>query len=302
MSGSEAGESAGPAAPDRRFVIITGLSGSGKSLVQRCFEDMGYFCVDNLPIELIPKFQEMQERGGAALGRVALTVDVREREFLSAFPAVHHELRERDPEVKLVFLEASDETLLKRFSETRRPHPLAAGRPLLEGIAQEKELLAPLRVLADVLIDTTEFTGHELRQHLFARFAEPGTERRLQVSLISFGFRHGIPKEADLVIDVRFLPNPYYVETLRPLSGRDEGVRSYLQALPDYGEFLRRLEHLLEFVLPGYEREGKSYLTIAIGCTGGRHRSVAIVERLHDWMHDRGLRVMKSHRDCDRHH
>ena len=293
--------SAGEAAPERRFVIITGLSGSGKSLVQRCFEDMGWFCVDNLPIELIPKFQELQERGGAALGRVALTVDVREREFLASFPAVHHEIKERDPGVRLVFLEASDETLVKRFSETRRPHPLAADRPLLQGIAQEKELLAPLRMLADVLIDTTEFTGHELRQHLFARFADPGTERRLQVSLLSFGFRHGIPKEADLVFDVRFLPNPYYVERLRPQSGRDAEVRAHLEAMPEHGEFLRRLEHLLEFILPGYEREGKSYLTIAIGCTGGRHRSVAIVERLNDWMQARGLRVMKSHRDCDRH-
>ena len=285
----------------QRFVIITGLSGSGKSLVHRCFEDMGYFCVDNLPIELIPKFQELQERGGAALGRVALTVDVREREFLSSFPAVYHALRERDPMVRLLFLEASDETLVKRFSETRRPHPLSGDRPLAEGIAKEKELLAPLRALADLLIDTSAFTGHQLRQHLFARFAEAGEDRRLQVSLLSFGFRHGLPKEADLVFDVRFLPNPFYVEALRPLSGRDAPVRAHLEGMAEYGEFVRRLEHLLELLLPAYEKEGKSYLTIAIGCTGGRHRSVAITENLHDWMAGRGFKVMHEHRDCDRH-
>jgi UPF0042 nucleotide-binding protein len=293
-------ESAAPIPPGR-FVIITGLSGSGKSLAHRCFEDMGYFCVDNLPIELIPKFQELQERGGGALGRVALTVDVREREFLSAFPSVYHEVRERDPAIQLMFLEASDETLVKRFSETRRPHPLSAGRTLLEGIAQEKELLAPLRGLADILIDTTAFTGHELRQHLFARYAEPGADRRLQVNLLSFGFRHGLPKEADLVFDVRFLPNPFYVEALRPQSGRDEAVRTHLEGMPEYGEFVRRLQHLLELLLPAYEKEGKSYLTIAIGCTGGRHRSVAITEKLHDWMKERGVKVARSHRDCDRH-
>lgn len=294
--------SPGQESTERRFVIVTGLSGSGKSLVQRCFEDMGWFCVDNLPIELIPKFQELQERGGKALSRVALTVDVREREFLAAFPATYHALRERDPHVQLLFLEASDETLVKRFSETRRPHPLAADRPLLHGIAAEKELLAPLRALADGLIDTSEFTGHELRQHLFARYAEEGERRRLQVSILSFGFRHGLPKEADLVFDVRFLPNPFYVEHLRPQSGRDPAVVSHLEGMAEYGDFVARLESLLEFLLPLYEREGKSYLTIAIGCTGGRHRSVALTERLHDWMQAKGLRVMKTHRDCDRHH
>lgn len=293
-------EAPGETAPARRLVVITGLSGSGKSLVHRCFEDMGWFCVDNLPIELIPKFQELQERGGAALGRVALTVDVREREFLAGFPAVYQQIKERDPGVQLLFLEAGEDALVKRFSETRRPHPLG-GPTLLAGIAQEKQLLAPLRHLADVVLDTSEFTGHALRAHLFARFAEPGQGARLQVSLLSFGYRHGIPKEADLVFDVRFLANPYYVDALRPRSGREAEVREYLEALPEYQEFLGRLEHLLELLLPAYEKEGRSYLTVAIGCTGGRHRSVAIAERLFDWMQAQGVRVMKSHRDCDRH-
>ena len=284
----------------RRFFVITGLSGSGKSLVHRCFEDMGFFCVDNLPIELIPKFQELQERGGTALGRVALTVDVREREFLAMFPAVYQELGRRDPEVHLIFLEATDDALVKRFSETRRPHPLAAGCTLLEGIARERELLAPLRHLADIVIETSDFTGHELRSHLIARFAEPGEDRRLQVSLVSFGFRHGPPREADLVLDARFLPNPYYVEALRPMSGLDAPVREHLEQMTEYRQFVEHIETLLTFLLPLYEREGKSYLTMAIGCTGGQHRSVALVERLHDWVKQRGLRVMKTHRDRDR--
>ncbi len=291
---------ASPSSHQRRFFVITGLSGSGKSLVHRCFEDMGFFCVDNLPIELIPKFQELQERGGEALSRVALTVDVREREFLSMFPSVYQELSRRDPDVRLVFLEATDEVLVKRFSETRRPHPLAAGRTLLEGIAQERALLAPLRQLADTVIETSEFTGHELRSHLFARFAEPDADRRMQVSLVSFGFRHGPPREADLVLDARFLPNPFYVEELRPLSGLDAPVREHLEGMSEYVRFVEHLQSLLLFLLPLYEREGKAYLTIAIGCTGGRHRSVALVERLHDWITQQGMRVMKAHRDRDR--
>lgn len=282
------------------FVVITGLSGSGKSLVHRCFEDMGYFCVDNLPSELIPKFAEMKERSGAALGRVALTCDVRERDFLAQFPAAYNDLRKHHEGVTLLFLEADDATLAKRFSETRRPHPLAGDRPLQEGITAERELLAPMRALADLVLDTSEFTGHELRAHLVRRFGDDAAGSRLQVSIVSFAYRHGLPREADLVLDVRFLPNPYYVANLRPLSGRDEDVRRYLDGRPEYLEFFARLSALFDFLLPAYEKEGKSYLTLAVGCTGGRHRSVAVVEHLHEYLEARGMRAMKSHRDCDR--
>jgi UPF0042 nucleotide-binding protein len=282
------------------FVVITGLSGSGKSLVHRCFEDMGYFCVDNLPSELIPKFAEMKARSGAALGRVALTCDVRERDFLAQFPSAYSDLKTSHPGVTLLFLEADDATLAKRFSETRRPHPLGAERPLIEGIRAERELLAPMRALADLVLDTSEFTGHELRAHLVRRFGDEAAGSRLQVSIVSFAYRHGLPREADVVLDVRFLPNPFYVADLRPLSGRDEGVRRYLDARPEYIEFFARLTDLLAFLLPAYEKEGKSYLTLAIGCTGGRHRSVAIVEHLHEFLESRGIRAMKAHRDCDR--
>ena len=287
-----------PASP--AFVVITGLSGSGKSLVHRCFEDMGYFCVDNLPSELIPKFAEMKERSGAALARVALTCDVREREFLSQFPDAYEKLRANHPGVTLLFLEAVDATLTKRFSETRRPHPLGGDRPLQEGIAAERQLLAPLRDLADIVLDTSEFTGHQLRAHLTRRFGDAETSSRLQVSLVSFAHRHGLPREADLVFDVRFLPNPFYVEHLRPQTGRDPEVKRYLDERPEYSDFLARLTNLLDFLVPAYEKEGKAYLTIAIGCTGGRHRSVAIVESLHAHLGMRGLRATKNHRDCDR--
>ena len=282
------------------FVVITGLSGSGKSLVHRCFEDMGYFCVDNLPSELIPKFAELKQRSGDALGRVALTCDVRERGFLAQFPAIYEELRRNLQNVKLLFLEADDATLARRFQETRRPHPLAGDRPLIEGIRAERELLAPMRALADVVLDTSEFTGHELRSHLVRRFGDAGAGSRLQLAIVSFAYRHGIPREADLVLDVRFLPNPYYVEGLRPQTGRDAAVREYLDARPEYREFLAHLGPLLDFLLPAYEREGKSYLTIAVGCTGGRHRSVAVAEHLRETLEKRGLRALTLHRDCDR--
>jgi len=283
-----------------RFVVITGLSGSGKSLVHRCFEDMGFFCVDNLPVELVPKFAEIQGRSGEALERVALTIDIREREFLTGFPAVYQDLKARDPDVQLLFLEADDATLLRRFSETRRPHPLAtAGQPLAQAIAEERALLMPLRHLADVVLDTRDYTGPELRAQLLARYAASGSDRRMLVNLVSFGYKHGLPREADIVLDVRFVTNPFYVEGLRPLTGHDAPVREFLESRPEYASFLARLEELLEFLLPQYDKEGKSYLTIAIGCTGGRHRSVAAVERLAPLLERRGLKVTKSHRDRD---
>jgi UPF0042 nucleotide-binding protein len=302
MSGEDGAGGERPEGASRgSFVIITGVSGAGKSLVHRCFEDMGYFCVDNLPIEFIPKFADMRRRGGEALARVALTVDVREREFLPEFPAVLRELRAGHPELELVFLETDEPALIRRFSETRRPHPLAGDRPLSEGIAEERALLAPLRAEADLVLDTTDLTVHELRRHVLARYGDRAASERLHVSVLSFAYRHGVPRQADLVFDVRFLPNPYFDEKLRPLSGQDAPVRQYLAAQADYREFVDRLVELLDFLLPGYQREGKAYLTIAVGCTGGRHRSVAVAEELHERLVARGVRATKSHRDSERH-
>ena len=289
-------------APSHPFVIVTGMSGSGKSLATRCFEDMGYFCVDNLPVPLIPKFGEMQERVGGTLGLVALTVDVRAGEALDELPAVARDLRERQPDLLLMFLEADDDTLVQRFSETRRPHPLASGdTTLLEGIAEERARLAELRREADLILDTSDLTVHDLRRSLLARFDPASSDERLQVALLSFGYKHGLPKQADLVLDVRFLPNPYFQEHLRPLSGRDEPVREFLEERAEYREFLERTLDMLDFLLPAYRREGKSYLTIALGCTGGRHRSVAVTEAVHGRLAERGVRASKTHRDCDRH-
>ena len=286
-----------PASP--AFVVITGLSGSGKSLVHRCFEDMGYFCVDNLPSELIPKFAEMKERSGAALARVALTCDVREREFLSQFPAAYEKLRANHPGVTLLFLEADDATLAKRFSETRRPHPLGGDRPLQEGIAAERQLLAPLRDLADLVLDTSEFTGHQLRAHLTRRFGDAETSSRLQVSLVSFAYRHGLPREADLVFDVRFLPNPFFVEELRAQTGNDKPVADYVMAQPDAVPFLEKIDDMVAFLLPRFEHEGKTYVTIAIGCTGGRHRSPTVANELGKRLRARGIDARVVHRDVD---
>lgn len=288
--------------PARAFRIVTGMSGAGKSMVHRCFEDMGHFCVDNLPIGMIPKLAEMAERGGPHLGRVALTVDVREREFLPELPAVLHELRARLRDVELIFVDADDATLVQRFSETRRPHPLSGeNRTLVDAIAAERALLQNLRAEADLILDTTGLTVHELRRYVWTRFADVGAQDRMQVSIVSFAYRHGVPKQADLVFDVRFLPNPYFDAALRPYSGQDAPVRDFLHAREEYREFMDRLQDLLDFLLPGYAREGKSYLTIAIGCTGGRHRSVAITEDLHATLVAKGVRALKSHRDCDRH-
>jgi UPF0042 nucleotide-binding protein len=284
------------------FVVVTGLSGSGKSLAHRCLEDMGWFCIDNLPIELIPKLSDVKALGGPGLAKLCLTVDVREPKFAERWPAELAQLRARHERVQVVFLEASDETLLRRFSETRRRHPLAGDRPLLEGISAERELLAGVRSEADVVLDTSEWTGQDLRDELWKRFGDAAAADRLTVALVSFGYRHGLPPQADLVFDVRFIPNPYYVPHLRPLSGRDEPIKEFLGQRPEYGEFMEHLERLLDFLLPAYRREGKSYLTIAVGCTGGRHRSVAISEALQAHLAERQVAASLTHRDCDRHH
>jgi UPF0042 nucleotide-binding protein len=277
------------------LVIITGLSGSGKGSVLRTLEDLGYYCVDHLPLQLIPTFADLMARS-SEVGRAAIVIDIREGEALGDFPALFRRLGRAMP-VTLVFVEASDSALLRRFSETRRPHPLGARLPVREGIQRERKLLEPLRTLADLHVDTTRFNPHELRRFVAERFAVAGRPQPLLLNIISFGYRHGVPPDADLVFDVRFLPNPNFVPALKPLTGRDPRVSRYVFSASPTRRFLQHVGRLLGFLLPHYRREGKSYLTIAFGCTGGRHRSVAVAEALGRQLAGGGHEVKISHRD-----
>ena len=283
------------ASDGRQLVILTGLSGSGKSTVLKTFEDLGYYCVDNLPVELIPTFSELNFYGNSEVERAALLVDAREGNQIERLPALYKQIRREVP-ASLVFIEASDEALLRRFSETRRPHPLGHDRPVREVLSRERRLMAPIRKLSDVMIDTTRFNVHELRQFITNRF-QSRSKRPLMVSLVSFGYRYGLPPDADLVFDVRFLPNPHFIPRLRKLSGRNSRVARYIRSFPQTGEFLRRIESLLTYLIPHYIREGKSYLTIAFGCTGGHHRSVMIADQIRKNLADAGYRAKVTHRD-----
>jgi RNase adapter protein RapZ len=284
-----------------RFVVLTGLSGSGKSQAIRALEDLGYFCVDNLPTMLIPTLAELSLRQGSELPKVAIVVDVREGTFLSQFPEVWGRLREMpglDP--SLVFLEASHDTLVRRFSETRRPHPLAHTRSVSEGIRDERDRLDVIRSMADEIVDTSDLTVHELRNRFMSLARDQAQRHPLVITLLSFGFKHGVPLDADLVFDVRFLPNPHFVPSLKPLTGRDRGVVRFMRRHEATDQFLAKLTDMLRFLVPQYVNEGKSYLTIAIGCTGGRHRSVMLAETLRPALADlEGVRVRVRHRDID---
>jgi UPF0042 nucleotide-binding protein len=282
----------------RQLVILTGLSGSGKGSVLNTFEDLGFYCVDNLPVALIPTFSELYEEGRGEVDRAALLVDAREGEQIEKLPGIYRRLT-AEHATTLVFVEASDTALQRRFSETRRPHPLGRSGSIVEGIREERRRMAPIRRLADVVIDTTKFNVHELRQFVVDRFQNPG-RRPLLVSLVSFGFRYGIPADADLVFDVRFLPNPHFVPRLRPFDGRDSRVARYIHSFPQTGEFRRRIESLLTYLIPHYIREGKSYLTVAFGCTGGRHRSVALAEGTRRTLQKKGYATKVVHRDLDK--
>lgn len=283
----------------RRFVILTGLSGSGKTHAIRALEDLGYFCVDNLPTQLIPTMAELAARDESGLGKVAIVVDVRERGFLKDFPRIFKKLRAMPGvEPRLIFLEASHATLVRRFSETRRPHPMARGRSVPEGIKEERSRMNSMRALADLIVDTSNLTVHELRDSLMRMSRDKAGPAEMVVNLVSFGFKHGLPVDADLVFDVRCLPNPHFVDSLRPLTGRDAPVVRYMRRQPASGEFIDRLTAFLRFALPHYVQEGKSYLTVAIGCTGGRHRSVMIAEALERALKkEKGVRIRVKHRD-----
>jgi UPF0042 nucleotide-binding protein len=282
-----------------RFVVLTGLSGSGKSQAIRALEDLGYFCVDNLPVTLLPMFADLTLRAGSEISRAAVVVDVREGRLLSDFPAIYAKLKARkNLNPALIFLEAKEADLVRRFSETRRPHPLAPDRSAIEGIREERKAMRKIRRLADHILDTSRMTVHELR-HVFTGVASgraPGTQ--LVVTILSFGFKHGIPVDSDLLFDVRFLPNPHFVPGLRRRTGRDPQVRRYLDRSEATRDFLRHTLNLLKFLIPQYAHEGKAYLTIGIGCTGGRHRSVAIAEALKKGLAGiPGARLRVAHRD-----
>ena len=282
------------------FVVITGLSGAGKSYAIKCFEDMGFFCVDNLPTTLMPTFADLVARSAERIHRVALGVDVREGEYLPHLLEALTELRQRGHAVEVLFLESSEEALVRRYHETRRRHPLAGEGNVLDGIRAERKAMSNMREVADRIIDTSALTVHQLKDFLIELYVVPKARPGLATSLVSFGFKHGVPIDADLVFDVRFLPNPHFVDALRPLDGRDPRVREFIFKHEASGELLRRLEDLLRFVLPCYAREGKAYLTIAIGCTGGRHRSVAVVEELRGFLDGLGFTPTVVHRDMDR--
>jgi UPF0042 nucleotide-binding protein len=282
----------------KAFIVLTGLSGSGKSQAIRALEDLGYFCVDNLPTSLIPTLAKLSLRGGGNIDKVAIVVDVREKNLVSSFPAVFKKLRKMSRlHPVLIFLEASHNTLVRRFSETRRPHPLAHDRSVTEGIRDERAAMQPIRKLADEIIDTSDMTVHELRQ-FFMTLSRGKGPAKLMLTLLSFGYKHGLPVDADLAFDVRCLPNPHFVPTLRKRTGRDRAVVAFMERDESAREFMDRLEAYVKYVVPHYIAEGKSYLTVAIGCTGGRHRSVMIAERLRKALaHIPGVAVRVRHRD-----
>jgi UPF0042 nucleotide-binding protein len=279
-------------------VIITGVSGSGMSSALKDFEDLGYFAIDNLPAQLIPTFVRLCDES-REIERTAFVVDVRSREFLSVFPRTHSELKQRGVNVTVLFLEADDEVLLRRYSETRRPHPLP-DQDVRQAIRQERELLSDIRDLADHVIDTSEHTVHTLRDVIKDRFAEKGGAHELNVTVSSFGFRHGSPRGLDMLFDVRFLPNPHFIQELRPLTGRDPGVIDYLHSQSEVEDTIARFVDLLAYLLPRFQREGKSYLTVGVGCTGGRHRSVMVAEALNSRLNQLGYHSRVLHRDIDK--
>jgi len=285
-------------ASDADLVIITGVSGSGKLTALKAFEDLGFYAVDNLPIALLPKFADLT-RDAKTRRRAALIIDIREGEALKQFPEIYKNLRKQF-NATLVFLDASDEVLQRRFSETRRPHPLGTESTVLRSISEERQLLAPIRKLAEIYIDTSKLNVHELRRLISGKFQENPDSSKIVVYVNSFGFRHGVPPDSDLVFDVRFLPNPNYIPEFKKLTGRHPSVARYIRSFPQTMEFINRISDLLIYLLPHYIREGKSYLTISFGCTGGQHRSVLIASEIRKRLSKAGFTVKETHRDVNR--
>jgi len=283
---------------ERELVVLTGMSGSGKLSALKAFEDLGYYSVDNLPLELVPRFADLV-RQSAEIQRAALVVDVREGIRLDGFPKILTQVRKTLP-TRVLFLEASDDVLVRRFSETRRPHPMGRTQTVVEGIRAERKRLDPIRNVADIVLDTSKFNVHELRAHINAQFERGAESKNLTISTTSFGFKNGVPTDADLVFDVRFLPNPHFVPEFRKLTGRHPKVAKYVRSFPQTKEFLDKATEMLKFLLPHYVDEGKSYLTVAFGCTGGQHRSVFIAEEMKKRLEAAGHRVKTVHRDMPR--
>lgn len=286
--------------PGLKLVVITGLSGAGKSHALKCFEDAGYFCIDNLPPALLPTFVDLCHRQGGEIKNVALGIDIRERAFFADLVGILQQVKALGHSVELVFLEARDVVLVRRFSESRRPHPLLPNLPVLEGVRFEKERLDEIRRHADWIVDTSDLTIHELRDLLSRHFIKDTSSRRLTISLVTFGYKFGVPYDIDLLFDVRFLRNPFFVPELKSLTGEDPRVRRYVLNDPDTTGLLQHLEQLFKFLIPLFERERRSYLNIGIGCTGGRHRSIVIAGLLQEKLSASGYHVTLSHRDMSK--
>ena len=283
-----------------KIIIVTGMSGSGKSTALRALEDVGFFCVDNLPVVLLPKLLEIQTDAASEISKVALVMDLRERYFLEKYAEIFAKLKEEGHRIEILFLDASDESLLRRFRETRRAHPLCERGTVMEGIALEREKLSALRAMADKIVDTSSFNVHQLKDVIQRHFMTSTTEKRLVINLMSFGFRYGLPPEADIVLDVRFLPNPYFIEELKHLNGENEKIQEYVMGWEESQTFLRKMLDMMEFLIPLYEKEGKSNLNVALGCTGGKHRSVVMTTRLARYFAGENYLVNVAHRDIHR--
>jgi UPF0042 nucleotide-binding protein len=283
-----------------RIIIVTGMSGSGKSTALRALEDVGFFCVDNLPVVLLPKLLEIQTDAASEISKVALVMDLRERYFLEKYAEIFAKLKEEGHRIEILFLDASDESLLRRFRETRRAHPLCERGTVMEGIALEREKLSALRAMADKIVDTSSFNVHQLKEVIQRHFMTSTTEKRLLINLMSFGFRYGLPAEADIVLDVRFLPNPYFIEELKHLNGENQKIQEYVMGWEESQTFLRKILDMMEFLIPLYEKEGKSNLNVALGCTGGKHRSVVMAARLARYFAGENYLVNVAHRDIHR--
>jgi len=283
-----------------QIVVITGLSGSGKSTALRALEDIGFFCVDNLPIVLLPKFLEIQSEVAKKISKVAMVMDLREQGFLEKYPRIFKRLKDKGYKIEILFLDSFDDALLHRFSETRRSHPLAIKGSVREGISLEREKLSALKLMADKVIDTTSYNVHQLKDAVQRMFLSSTTEKRLMIHVTSFGYRYGLPVDADIVLDVRFLANPYFVESLKNHDGHHPGVREYILASEAGEKFIEKLFALMSFLLPLYEKEGKVRLNIALGCTGGRHRSVAMANELAAYLSDKDYNVQVNHRDINK--
>ena len=282
-----------------RIVIVTGLSGSGKSTVLKALEDIGFFCVDNLPIMLLPKFLDLQAEASSEISKIALVMDLRERHFLEKHMDILSRLRKKRYNVEILFLDTNNDHLLRRFSETRRMHPLSEGKTVLENIELERDKLRELKEMAGNVIDTSAYSVHQLKEHVQRLYLAPGNAKKLLINLISFGYRFGLPPDVDIVMDVRFLPNPYFVSDLKEHNGNEKAVEEYVMAWDDARQFLKQLSEMMTFLVPLYEKEGKSYLNIGIGCTGGKHRSVVILNQLAKYFSDRNYTTNVSHRNID---